>query len=141
MNVLFVCTGNTCRSPMAEGIFNKLCKEKNISATCESAGLCTQNGLPASENAILALKELGIDISTHQSRQITPEILQKADLVLVMTQSHKNALDSTHAAVHLLDEDGISDPFMGNLEQYKTCRDQIQQAISKRMDEGMFDEN
>ena len=66
--VLFVCTGNTCRSPMAEGIFNKLATEYGIDAVAESAGLNTKNDLPVSENAVKACAEIGIDIRGHKSK-------------------------------------------------------------------------
>ena len=69
MNVLFVCTGNTCRSPMAAALFNKIAVEKDLDVRIESAGLFANDGEPASENAVAAMKDYGVDLSEHVSEQ------------------------------------------------------------------------
>ena len=75
MNLVFVCTGNICRSPMAEGMFKKLLEEKGESGIdCSSAGLATFDGRPASDNAQAVALEYGVDISEHKSRMLTRSI-------------------------------------------------------------------
>ena len=72
--IIFLCTGNTCRSPMAEGLFHAHNGEEKTGLTAASAGLYTENGLPASANAVAAAGERGADISAHRSRQLTAEM-------------------------------------------------------------------
>ena len=96
MNVLFVCTGNTCRSSMAEGILKFLLKENNIeNINVSSAGLSAFEGQRANEKAIDVLKNKGIDIKNHRSRQLTEEIIKTSDLILTMTDSHKKLITNT----------------------------------------------
>jgi len=93
MKVLFVCTGNTCRSSMAEGIFNHIAKEKGTEHVAESAGIMTYDGLPATDEAIQVLKEeYNIDISNHKSRSIKREYLENADFVFAMTDMQRESL-------------------------------------------------
>ena len=90
--ILFVCTGNTCRSPMAEGIFNSLAKEYHVDAVAESAGFDTEDGLPASENAIKACSEIGVDISNHKSKKFDECNLDEYIKFLTMNFDHANIL-------------------------------------------------
>lgn len=88
MRILFVCTGNTCRSPMAEGIFRKLAREREINIEVSSAGVAAMEGVPISRHAEGVLKDLGI----HDSITSTPlhaELIEWADLILTLTQGHK----------------------------------------------------
>ncbi len=130
--ILFVCTGNTCRSPMAEGIFNSLAEE----FVAESAGIFA--GGEASENAVAVMKEIGIDIKGRKARQINADIINDADLILTMSQSHKEALLLFTDKVHTLGEfigtnQEISDPFGGDIEEYRLCREQIGEMVKKTL--------
>ena len=90
--ILFVCTGNTCRSAMAEGIFKKILKERkedNSSFNILSAGISALPGISPTPEAIKVMSEQGIDISRHHAQELREEIIKKADLILVMANKHK----------------------------------------------------
>jgi glycine hydroxymethyltransferase len=138
--VLFICTGNVCRSPMAQGLFQHLARGQY---RVFSAGLGAMDGLPPSENAIRAMKELGIDIGSLRSRQLTQELVNQADYVFGMTHGHVESIVMLHPQARektfLLREfddtleefeKDISDPIGGSLEVYRLCRDQIEQGLS-----------
>ncbi len=142
--ILFVCTGNTCRSPMAAALFNR-------SATVEpaefpykaaSAGLYALPGEPASEDAIVALRDYpGSELSSHRARKASCADIEEAFLVLTMERSHKQALLSTcpdaYQNVFTLKEyvygisGDITDPFMAGLPEYRRCAQEIAQAVEK----------
>lgn len=132
-NIIFICTGNTCRSPMAEGLFRAHGGEEQTGLTAASAGLFTQDGMPASENAITAAKELGADISAHRSRMLTPEMAKNARYLVCMTGAHYDRLcellpDCADKVFTLLPTD-ISDPFGGDLETYRRAAAQIDEGV------------
>ena len=85
--ILFVCTGNVCRSPMAEGIFRQAIRNRSDYRVL-SAGLGAMEGQPPSPYAVQAVRELGIDISGQRSRMLTPELVRQADFIFGMTHSH-----------------------------------------------------
>lgn len=136
--VLFVCTGNTCRSPMAEVIFNSLCRERNLPYTAKSAGVCTVTGLPMSVNSYEALKEWGADIDDFTSTSIDELNLDEFDLFAVMSENHKEILKEAFS----VDEDkirvlNISDPYGGSLGIYRICRGEIAEAVKKFIEESV----
>lgn len=128
MKVIFVCTGNTCRSPLAEGYL----KSKHLpDLEVESRGLCA-DGSPVSENSRLAADECGIDISHHISKQLTTADLV-ADRFYCMSASHRQMLLSIgvpDSKVFILGC-GIHDPFGGSLGYYRVCRDEIFSQIDR----------
>lgn len=136
MNVLFVCTGNTCRSPMAEGYL----RSKGIDGvTVLSRGLVC-DGSPVSLNSKTAMAEVGIDISGHISRQITDRDIIKSDKIICLSPSHKAVLLSAgvpQEKLYILGK-GISDPFGGDITVYRRCRDEIFAAIDALIKDGFF---
>ena len=137
MNILFVCTGNTCRSPMAAGLFNKIAIEKNLDVRIESAGLFANEGEGASTEAIIAMKKYDIDLMGHHSQAINSELLEKSDLIFTMTAAHKMVLspsapDKTYTLCEFAGIDGdIDDPFGGDVEEYEDCAEEIYNALLK----------
>ncbi len=92
-SILLVCTGNTCRSPMAAGILNKMLAEGGISdINVDSAGTAALEGMPATELAVKTSTEWGIDLSGHRARSVTDELVEKADLILTMTPEHREEI-------------------------------------------------
>ena len=93
MNILFVCTGNTCRSAMAAAIMDKIAVENDLDVFIESAGIFAEDGQGASENAIKALMKYGIDLSGHRTQPVTEDLIKQCDLILTMTEGHKQILE------------------------------------------------
>src|SRR5436189_6303067 len=88
-NVLFVCTGNICRSPLAASLLERALQERGIEVTVASAGTGAWDGAPASEGAYLVGLERGLDLSGHRARLLTREIVEDADLILTMARHHR----------------------------------------------------
>lgn len=135
MKVIFVCTGNTCRSPMAAAYLNSLLLPQ---VKAESRGLAAA-GEPASSQSIFAMKEIGIDISSHISRTFSAADVS-ADKIVCLGASHLEALAAAGVprSKLLLLGNGISDPFGGSREVYRRCRDEIISAINAMVDSGVF---
>lgn len=140
MNVLFVCTGNTCRSPMAAALFNKIAVEKDLPVKIESAGIFANEGDGASAEAVVAMKAYDIDLLGHHAQTINTELLEKSDLVLTMTKAHKMVLeqylgDKVYTLMEFADMDGdIPDPYGGDIEEYKECAQKLYEALLKVAD-------
>lgn len=136
--ILFICTGNTCRSPMAEALLKH--KKKDIEV--QSAGLFAFDGGRANEHAIQALKEKGISCE-HAPQQVNEALLNWADVVLTMTDQHKESLHAQFSAyahkVHTLKPfvgaiDGsidVRDPFGGPLEMYRYTLAELEPLMDK----------
>ncbi|NLB37304.1 MAG: low molecular weight phosphatase family protein [Clostridiales bacterium] len=119
--VVFVCTGNTCRSPMAKGIFEVELNNRSISnVSADSCGLSAMAGDEASPNAVAAAKELGADISPHRSKPLNPYMCNQTQLFVCMTQSHAQAL-MRYVPENKIIVLNIPDPFGGDLDAYREC--------------------
>jgi RpiB/LacA/LacB family sugar-phosphate isomerase len=140
--VLFVCTGNVCRSPMAEALFRRATSGRGEFRAL-SAGLGAMNDQPPTPHSVQAMRELGMDISTQRSRALTAELVRQADYIFGMTHSHVDtvvllypqAADKTFLlrefdeTLEVFEKD-IGDPIGSSYEVYESCRHQIEQGIA-----------
>src|SRR5277367_6390997 len=140
--MLFICTGNVCRSPMAEALFRRAVSGRGEFSAL-SAGLGAVDGQPPTPHSVRAMGELGVDISAQRSRMLTTELVRSADLILGMTHSHVDTIALLYPAAagkkFLLREfdetlepfeKDIGDPIGSAYEIYVDCRDQIEQGIA-----------
>lgn len=148
-SVLFVCTGNTCRSPMAEGLAKQLLAEmKGVSVDqleaagvrVRSAGVATGGGSPPSGQAVQAMEQVGVDLTGHASSALTADLIQDADAIYTMTDSHRQAVlvHSPAAAekTQRLNTDGdIIDPFGASVDVYVQTAEMIRESLVDRLAE------
>lgn len=141
--IIIVCTANICRSPMGEGLLRHALAaeaEPLRSIPVVSAGVAARKGERVSENSLIALKKVGIDIAKHTSQPLTQEMLDEAMLVLCMTETHRAMIqlqaDPAPKNLHLFREfmpvgsdREIADPFGGPLKLYELCRDELVEAV------------
>lgn len=138
-SVLFVCTGNSCRSPMAEGYLRARLEDEPGDFVVASAGTAMIEGAPATTHAVDVCARRGVDISSHRSSGVTLEAMDGFDLVLAMTQEHQRWLErfspDNADKVHLLSEyaDGsdvdVPDPIGGELEEYESVFEMLARLI------------
>ena len=140
--ILFICTGNVCRSPMAEGLFREAVRGRGQFRVV-SAGLGALDGQPPTPHSVRAMRELGIDISSQRSRMLTADLVRQADYIFGMTHSHVETIALMYPQMaekaflvrefdDTLDpyEKDISDPIGGSYQVYLNTRDQIEQGIA-----------
>ncbi|MFG0295536.1 MAG: Sua5/YciO/YrdC/YwlC family protein [Maioricimonas sp. JB045] len=145
---VFVCTGNTCRSPMAEAMFRKLlcesldCEEEELAERgyiVASAGISARPGMPAAPEAVQLLARDHVDLSGHASQPLTEQLLLQADRIWTMTAGHRMAILGSYPhlsdRVQLLSGAGkdISDPIGGGMNEYTSCRNEILECIRQVM--------
>lgn len=150
MIILFVCTGNTCRSPMAEVMMRKLAAEKlNCSADemeqkgvlVASAGIAAAPGCAPSAEAVVVMEEKSLDLATHASQPLTEKLVRHADVILTLTNGHRQAIlrrwpDAASRTQTLRPDGGdISDPIGGPVTIYRECAEQIESALRERIEQ------
>jgi protein-tyrosine phosphatase len=142
--IVFICTGNTCRSPLAEAMFRKMlaerlnCAEEELIARgvfVTSAGISAGYGMPAAAESLALAEEFGLKLSQHRSRPLTDDLLGRADYVFAMTAAHRDSILSVRpdlaGRVHLLSREGldIADPIGGGPAEYEQCRAEIEREL------------
>ncbi|MDR3091274.1 MAG: ribose 5-phosphate isomerase B [Clostridiales bacterium] len=139
MTILFVCTGNTCRSPIAEALARKIFKENGVDAHVTSAGTAASSGEPASAQAAALAKRHGLDLSFHKATEVTPDLANSADVVLVMTNNLKYYLremsewgDHVYTVAEFAGyEADVRDPFGKDNQAYEDCYNQLNLYITE----------
>lgn len=133
--IIFLCTGNTCRSPMAEALFkNGLTNEEKEIYEVRSFGLAAFGGEPASDYAVEVLYNQGIDISSHRSTPLNRYALAEAELVVCMTEAHAKVLLQVGFDPEKVIIFDIPDPYKGTFDDYQRCADKIKQELIKVYD-------
>src|SRR5277367_1143012 len=139
--ILFVCTGNVCRSPMAEGLLRHMLRGRD-DAQVASAGLGAMGGLAVTDAAADVMAEFAIDISSHLSQALNNDLVRQADFIFVMTRQHQDALQTLYPSAaektflvrefeesRIGENKDIADPIGQSVDVYRRTRDQIRDAL------------
>ncbi len=144
-SILFVCSANQCRSPMAEVLYRQLIEEKGEADDwrVESAGVWAYQGAPATQNAQVVMAEHDLDLSQHLSQPASSTLLKQFDLTLVMEQEHKTVLQDQNPQlvdrIYLMreiagQEGDFADPVGGSLERYRAAADELEMLVRDGID-------
>jgi protein-tyrosine phosphatase len=140
--ILFVCTANICRSPMAQEIFNALAEDGGLPFRAESAGTAAPEGRPMAENSLAALEEVGIYPEAHRARRVSHTMIREAELVLAMTPQHAATLrrlgGDPPRGIHALPEyatgvagEGVPDPYGLTITAYRSTLRQLYEYMER----------
>lgn len=145
MKIIFICTGNTCRSAMAEGLAKKIVEEQKLDFEIYSAGIYAQSGEHASYNSVAIMKEYDVDIALHQATSIEEVNMEEMELILCATKNHKAELQARYSSLKdriftikeyaKMDNDGsdmdIKDPWGYNINTFRVCAAEISVCVDK----------
>lgn len=129
-DVLFVCTGNTCRSPLAEALFNDMCAKNGLPYHAESAGLYAREGEPASQNTYLVAKERGLNLSMHVSTPLSAAAVRNARLVVTMGEEAAATVRMRYPGAKVIAfHPPVSDPYGGSMAVYRATAAELDRQM------------
>lgn len=138
--IVFICTGNTCRSPMAEGMFNALAEKYGLDAHAVSCGYAVFGASRSNPMAVKAASDYGVDISGHISTRLTADLTEGADRVLCMTGDQAELLSGLGTPARKLAVSDIEDPYGGAQKEYERAAEQIARAVESLVKELLEDD-
>jgi len=141
--ILLVCTGNTCRSPMAQALLREILARRGVEARVLSAGIAASAGGSASPEAVQVMQEHGLDLSGHSTTPLTVALIDEADVILTMSERHKEAvramkpqaIEKTFCLTEFVGETGdVEDPFGRDVEAYRKTAELLRALLEKAAD-------